>query len=398
MKILRAIRSMDPQGGGVASSVQEMSIALKNCGHEVEIVSLDSPTASWVINCPILIHALGPVQTRYGYTSKYVPWLKKHIQQYDAVIVEGLWQYHSFGAWRALRQSDIPYFVFSHGMLDFWFKQQYPLKHLKKWLYWPWAEYRVLRDAKAVFFTGEEERLRAKKSFWLYQCNEKVVSIGTSIPMQHLVEQKIKFFEKFPYLQNKQLLIFLGRIHQKKGCDLLIKAFAQVAKQEKQNLPLHLVMAGPDSSNWQAKLEKMVAQLAITHQVTWTGLLDDQLKWGALSSSEALILPSHHENFGMVVAEAMACSKPVLISNQVGIWREIEQDGAGIVAADTLEGTTLLLKKWLAMNSQERINMGKNAHKSFLNRFEINQVADNFLAMMKLEYGNGSFPTTGITT
>ena len=200
--------------------------------------------------------------------------------------------------------------------------------------------------------------------------------------------------EKFPQLQNKRFLLFLGRIHPIKGCDLLIQALATIAKQEKQNLPLHLVIAGPDSRNWQAKLEKMVAQLAISHQVTWTGLLDNQLKWGALYSSEALILPSHHENFGMVVAEAMACSKPVLISNQVGIWREIEQDNAGIVAPDTLEGTTQLLKEWLAMDSSEKVNMGKNAYRSFLNRFEINQVANNFLADLKSESENRFLSTT----
>jgi glycosyltransferase involved in cell wall biosynthesis len=396
MKILRAIRSMDPQGGGVASSVQAMSIALKNHGHKVEIVSLDSPTAPWVINAPILIHALGPVQTSYGYTSKYVPWLKQHVQEYDAVIIEGLWQYHSFGAWRALRHSHIPYWVFSHGMLGFWFKQQHPLKHLKKWLYWPWAEYQVLRDAKAVFFTCEEERLSARKSFWLYQCNEKVINLGTSIPLE-ATKSSAKFLEKFPQLQNKRLLLFLGRIHPIKGCDLLIQAFASVAKQE-PNLPLHLVLAGPDPRNWQTKLKQMVAQLAINHQVTWTGLLDNQLKWGALSSSEVLILPSHHENFGMVVAEAMACRKPVLISNQVGIWREIEQDNAGIVAPDTLEGTIQLLKQWLAIDSSEQVNMGKNAHTSFLNRFEINKVADNFLAVMKLEDENRFLSTTSIIT
>ena len=62
------------------------------------------------------------------------------------------------------------YFVFTHGMLDPWFKRTYPLKHLKKWLYWPWAEYRVLRDAQAVLFTCEEERILARQSFWLYKC------------------------------------------------------------------------------------------------------------------------------------------------------------------------------------------------------------------------------------
>ena len=76
---------------------------------------------------------------------------------FDAVIINGLWQYHSFGAWRALRGTATPYYVFPHGMLDPWFKRSFPLKHLKKWLYWPWAEYRVLRDARAVIFTCEAE-------------------------------------------------------------------------------------------------------------------------------------------------------------------------------------------------------------------------------------------------
>jgi glycosyltransferase involved in cell wall biosynthesis len=87
-----------------------------------------------------------------------------------------------------------------------------------------------------------------------------------------------------------------------------------------------------------------------------------------------------------------------LISNQVGIWREIEQDNAGIVAPDTLEGTTQLLKEWLAMDSSARINMGKNAYQSFLNRFDINQVTDNFLAAIQSEYENRSLSATSITT
>jgi len=89
--------------------------------------------------------------------------------------LNGVWQFHSFAAWRTLRRSDTPYVLYTHGMLDPWFKKQYPFKHLKKWMYWPWAEYRVLRDAQAVLFTSEEERMLARSSFWLYRCNEVVV-------------------------------------------------------------------------------------------------------------------------------------------------------------------------------------------------------------------------------
>ena len=102
--------------------------------------------------------------------------------QFDAVIVHGLWQYSSFGVWRALAGTDTPYFVFPHGMLDPWFKRTYPAKHFKKLLYWPWAEYRVLRDAAAVLFTSEEERRLARESFALYRAREVVVNYGTAAP------------------------------------------------------------------------------------------------------------------------------------------------------------------------------------------------------------------------
>ncbi|MEB0151131.1 glycosyltransferase, partial [Pseudomonas sp. CCC2.2] len=84
------------------------------------------------------------------------------------------------GTWRALAKKKIPYFIFTHGMLDPWFKKNYPLKHLKKWLYWTWGEYRVLRDAKAVLFTCEEEKILARQSFWLYKANEVVTAFGTA--------------------------------------------------------------------------------------------------------------------------------------------------------------------------------------------------------------------------
>ena len=148
--------------------------------------------------------------------------------RYDAVIVNGIWQFHSFGAWRALRNSSTPYVLFTHGMLDPWFKKQYPLKHLKKWMYWPWAEYRVLRDAQAVLFTCEEERVLARESFWLYRCNEVVVSYGTAKPKGDPELERQEFFTRYPELRGKKLALFMGRIHPKKGCDLLIEAFAKV--------------------------------------------------------------------------------------------------------------------------------------------------------------------------
>jgi len=182
MKILHVIRTVNPAWGGPVEGIRQLGSALAVRGHGVEVACLDAPDAPWLKDFPLPVYAVGPALGTYGYGRRWASWLRQNLRNYDVVIANGIWQYHSFGTWRVLRDTQIPYLVFTHGMLDPWFKRQYPLKHLKKWMYWPWAEYRVLRDAQAVLFTCEEERLLARQSFWLYRCNEVVVGYGTSSP------------------------------------------------------------------------------------------------------------------------------------------------------------------------------------------------------------------------
>ena len=368
MKILHVISSLNPVGGGPAETLRQFIPVLIDMGHELTTVSLDPEDALWIENFPGTVVALEPGHTNYQYSPHLVPWLKQHACRFDVVVVRGIWQYHSFAVWRALRGSRTPYVVFTHGMLDPWFKKQYPLKHLKKWLYWPWAEYRVLRDASAVLFTSEEECRLARESFWLYYCNERVVSYGTSTPPQNHEHQKDTFTAAFPKTKGKRLILYLSRIHPKKGCDLLIQAFTAVAARDEA---LHLVMAGPDKTGWRLKLEVLARALGIQDRITWAGMLSDDLKWGAYHSAEVFILPSHQENFGIVVAEALACGVPVLISNKVNIWREVLKDQAGMVADDTLEGTGQLLKDWFELPAETRDKFSTNARRSFQSRFEI---------------------------
>ncbi|WP_017323919.1 glycosyltransferase [Synechococcus sp. PCC 7336] len=380
MKILQIITSLDPDGGGPAENVRQSSRALSDLGHQIELASLDAPDAPWLQALDYPVYALGPGKTSYAYAPKFVPWLQANVGHYDCAIVRGLWQYSGFGTWQVLRDRDIPYFVFPHGMLDPWFKRRYPLKHLKKWLYWPWGEYRVLRDARAVLFTCEQERQLARESFGLYHCNEVVVNYGTRTPPNEPERQKQAFFDRFPQLRDRRLLLFLSRIHPKKGCDLLIEAFATVASSDNR---LHLVMAGPDKVDWQAQLEERARQLGIAARITWTGMLSDDAKWGAIRAAEAFVLPSHQENFGIAVVEAMACQVPVLISTQVNIWREIVADRAGLAAEDTLEGTLQLLQQWLALDESERRQMQTLAQQSFFKRFEISQAARDLVAAIE---------------
>jgi glycosyltransferase involved in cell wall biosynthesis len=329
---------------------------------------------------PAKVHALGPGLLKYGYSPKFIPWLKSNAREYDAAVVRGLWQYSGFGVWRAMRKSKTPYFVYPHGMLDPWFKKKYPLKHLKKWFYWPWGEYRVLRDAKAVLFTCEQERILARRSFWMYRCNEKIVNYGTAEPKGDVSSQRDAFLREYPGLENKRMILFVGRIHPKKGCDLLIDALLKAAGKDKS---LHLVIAGPDQVGWQGALEERAEKAGMKNRITWTGMLSGELKWGAFYSADVFILPSHQENFGISAIEALACGLPALVTNKVNIWREIESDSAGFAAEDNLEGTIELIERWLSLSDEEKNKMRKKAKKSFYKRFEIHKAAESLVSVIR---------------
>ena len=380
-RVLRVISSVNPNGGGPIEGVKQLYAPMQALGVDLEVACCDAPDAPWLAACGLpVVHALGPGRFGYAYAPRLLPWLRENAPRFDAVIVNGIWQYHSLAVRQALAGTRVPYFVFTHGMLDPWFKRTYPLKHLKKWLYWPWGDYRVLRDARAVIFTCEEERLLARQSFWLYRANEAVTSYGTSSPPSNGDELAQRFVAAHLELQGKRIVLFLSRIHEKKGCDLLIDAFAKISKT---NPDLHLVMAGPDQTGWASQLQAQATRLGIADRITWPGMLKGDDKWGAYFAADVFCLPSHQENFGIVVAEALACGKPVLISNKVNIWREIETHEAGIVRDDTLEGTEQMLQRWLELSDSEKQQMTLRARNIFTERFEIGRAAEDLISIIQ---------------
>ena len=345
-------------------------------GHEVEIVTLDPPGSAFLGGTSLKAHAVGTGRGGYGYAPDLLRWLWAEGGNFDRVIVNGLWQYPGLAIWRRHAGSRIPYFVFPHGMLDPWFKRTYPLKHLKKWFYWPWAEYRVLRDARAVIFTSEEERRQARESFWLYRCREVIAPLGAEAPSVDAAEE---FFLRFPQLRDKRIVLFLGRLHVKKGCDMLIDAFARTAPDNERVV---LVMAGPDQAGWEAELRNRAAKTGKGDRIFFTGMLEGSLKWAALRAADVFILPSHQENFGLSVVEALACGVPVLISRPVNIWSEILEDGAGYVESDDLAGTERLLRRWFETNDATRASMRSSALNCFTKRFEIGRAAALLLKIL----------------
>ncbi|WP_458766985.1 glycosyltransferase [Cupriavidus basilensis] len=376
MKILHVISSIDPGGGGPIEGVRQLRAPLRERGVQVQVCCGDAPDAPCVRDSELDVIALGPSSLKYGFNRRMVAWLRAHCEAYDAVIVEGLWQFHALAVWLALRGKRVPYFVFTHGMLDPWFRDHYPLKHLKKSLYWLVGDYWVLRHARGVLFTCSEEKQRASGAFWPYRCREVVASYGTAQPPQDGAPLREAFLSAFPEVRGKRIALFLGRIHEKKGCDLLVEAFAGVAAAHPA---LHLVLAGPHDTALRAMLEQRIAAHGLRARVSWTGMLKGELKWGAFHAAEVFCLPSHQENFGVAVAEALGCGVPVLISDKVNIWREIVDDGAGLVGPDTAQGATDCLQQWLQAEPAAQARMRIAARQSFARRFHAGQAAQRLL-------------------
>ncbi len=355
-------------------------MSYSSIGYIGEVVTLDDPAASYLKDIGFRVHALGPVGTTYGFNTRLVPWIKANRHRFDGVVVNGLWQYCGLAARRALSGTATPYLVFTHGMLDPYFKHAFPLKHLKKWPYWLLAEYWTLRAANRVLFTTEAEKRLAEESFWLYRWNPYVVPYGANGPVGDPEALKQTFFARCPQAKGKRYLLFLGRIHRKKGCDMLIDAFVKIAADDPG---LNLVMAGPDPQQWSVELQETVAKAGITTRIHWPGMVTGDAKWGAFYGCEAFILPSHQENFGIAVAEALACGKPVLLADKVNIAGDIAADGVGLVEPDTPDGTLSLLQRWIATSPQERQQMAEEANRTFHLRYDMRETAKTIIQLFE---------------
>ncbi len=349
MHILHIIRTVRRESGGPAEGLRRILDGYLVQGHTAEVLTLD-PATPLSSDLPVPLHALGTSSSGYGYSSQARLWLRNHAGRFRGIVVHGLWQYPGLLALQELAGRHT-YAVFTHGMLDPWFNRTYPFKFLKKLPYWLAIERRVLHHAYRVLFTSSVEASLAPTSFPFSQWTPAVVPYGTAGPPPGTPDPGTAFYAATGLPPGTPFLLYAGRIQEKKGCDLLLHAYATVSAEAA--LPM-LVMAGPDQEGLTARLQALAATRAIQHRVIWPGMLTGLAKWDAFREAEAFILPSHQENFGIAVAEALSCGTPVLISNQVNIHADVTGCAAGYVEPDTLEGTTSLLRRWLATAPAER--------------------------------------------
>ncbi len=384
MRLLHVVHTLNPDRGGPSESVRMFVRAHQRAGNEVEVATLDGiedgparDAYQSSISCPV--HPCGPGKSNYGYSPKLKSWIQENFSRFDGVIENGVWQYHGVAVREGLAGRK-PYVVFAHGMLDPYFKNRYPLKHLKKLVYWFLKERKNLNEARAVCFTSEEEKKVAAKGFPGARFHRVVVPYGTMGPSGDPEALKKAFLSGWRQLAGQPYLLFLGRIHPKKGCDLLLGAFAKAADPKWK-----LVMAGPDQAGWGKDLRDQAQALGIADRVVWTGMLKGDAKWGALFAAEAFVLPSHQENFGIAVADALACGTIALVSDKVNIAPDVVSDSAGLMEDDTLEGTVRMIERFRAMTGDERMTMRSKALESYQRRYALGSAAQAVYASLGLQ-------------
>ena len=250
IKILRIIPSLDPIFGGPSKTIFDSSFMLTKKGFKVDILTGEQKGSSKKNNIKNINmfksnkikiinkgkHSLGV----YCFNLAQFKWLRKNRYKYDYTIVHGLWQFTTLMARILLKKK---YFVFIHGQLDPWFKENF-FKKIKKQIYWFLFEKKNLLNSKSILVTSKGEKSSLDKTFVNTNGIKKIViRYGIFKPKINKKKVLAKFYKKFPKLKNKNFYLFLGRFHEKKGCETLIKS----AKLIEQEFKDKILLAGPQN-------------------------------------------------------------------------------------------------------------------------------------------------------
>ena len=367
MRILHVIGDLAPESGGPAKAVVEMAHGLARRGHEVAIAATDySPVrgraAPELAPGPDLRLHVFPVGWPRAWLTSWPmrARLPRLIGSADIVHIHSLYLFHSWAAGTLCRRLGKPYVVRPHGTLD-------PVIHrrsrLRKAAMELWFQNRVLRDAACVHYTSQEE-MRLAEPF-VGGAAGAVIPLGLDLADYAVPPPSGTFRARHPELGGRPYLLFLGRLNFKKGLEVLIPAFAELAAAGRD---LHLVIAGPDGG-MEAAARRLVLEMGLSGRTSFTGMLHGEQKLAALAEAALFALPSASENFGLAVIEAMACGTPVLISDRVNIWREIVGDGAGLAVPPTVPAFAAAAAALFADEARRR-EMGEAARASVARRYD----------------------------
>ncbi len=381
MRILHVNPTAGLAYGGPVVWVFEASAVLAEQGVKSVLLTADEPESEDIRLSPMETVGVGPgTMGAFAKCDALPQWIEDHAKEFDVVVFHAIFTHSAWAGHKAAVRAGLPYVVFTHGMLDPWFNQQYPLKKIKKQLTWRTGPYPLLRDANRVIFTNEPEKRLAAESFSPFEVKPAVIRFGTGAPQFDQSAADSALLAAMPELEGRRYFLYLSRIHPKKGADILVDAYADVLGESDE---WRLVVAGPEEPGFGEGVRRRVKDRGLQDRILFPGLVRGDLKWGLLSRAEAFVLPSHQENFGIVIAESLAVGRPVFITPQVNIWEQVEQGGGGLVRPDTREGAAAMLRGWLEMAPEAQAEMSRRAKALFQSSFDVRQSAKDFYAVAK---------------
>lgn len=312
-----------------------------------------------------------------GYSSGLAGALEKEAGNFDLIHAHEIWHYPHYAAYRAAKKAGKPYVLTVHGSLDPWCLEQ---GALKKKAFSFLLERRIFRGAAAVQALTEKEA----EDIRIFEPASRVVTIPNGVNPEDFrdLPPREKIEQKHNALKGKQVILFLGRIHPKKGLDILALAFADIARRRND---VCLLVGGPDN-NYRRQLEKMFGGLGVADRVVFAGMLAGSEKLEALSRADIFTLPSYSEGFSMAILEAMACGLPVVITNRCN-FPEVAAAKAGKIIEPDAGRLAREMESFLN-DSALRGKTGENARKLIKEKFTLEKITGQMIEMYRRAVNN----------
>ena len=281
--------------------------------------------------------------------------LDAEIARFDLVHIHELWNYGGYAASRAARRHGVPYVLTVHGELDKWALRQ---KAVKKWVYMKGVQGRVLRSADALhaIVRAEADRITALG----FRTPVFVAPNGVAPDLLNTFDRadSSKLLVRHPELSGKHVILFLGRLHAKKGLDVLAGSFVTIAQEL---WDATLLVAGPDQDGSRGRMEAVLQTAGVLERVVFTGMLTADDKLAAFAVADLFVLPSYSEGFSVAVLEALAAGLPVVISEACN-FPEVAEIEAGFVVPAEDAAVAGAIRSLLA-DEPLRTRMGANGRR-----------------------------------
>jgi len=307
---------------------------------------------------------------RYKFSLGLLQWLAKHGREFDLAHIHALFSPVSSLAAAVARHQQLPYILRPLGTLD---PADLQKKRQLKQLYAALLERPNLKGAAAIHFTSDQEAKISERFGTMSQ--DIVLPLGVKPVVQNSqAGQAVRARYGIP--DDRPIILFMSRLDPKKGFDLLLPALQQLTAEEQ----FHFVLAGSNSQDpaYERQIYAQIQQSALAERTAIAGFVSGEDKAALLQAADLFVLPSYYENFGIAVAEAMVAGVPVVISDQVYIWDQIQQAEAGWVSPCTVSGLVEQLRLALA-DGAERQRRGENAKAHALKNYSWEAIAHQMI-------------------